>query len=1049
VNISAPFIRRPIATSLIAAAFLVFGIVAFFNLPVAALPEVDFPTIQVNASLPGASPLTTASNIAQPLERQFSQIPGVTEMTSVSSLGSSNITVQFDLSRNIDSAEEDIQTAINAASGQLPTNLPSSPTIRKVNPADAPILIIALTSETMPLSQVDDFAENILSQQISRIDGVGQVSVGGQQKPAVRIMIDPRKVASLGLQLDDVRTTVTNQTVNAPKGNINGPLKNYNVYANDQILNATPWQNLVVGYHNGAAIHLKDIGGATQSVENDQVGAWTFAGAANLDTNLKSGRAVLLIVFKQPGANVIQTVNRIDKALPGLEADIPPAINVSVVADRTQTIRASVKDVEVTLLITIVLVVAVIFLFLRNIRATLIPSAIIPVCLLATCAVMLALHFSLDNLSLMAMTIAVGFVVDDAIVMVEVIWKRIEHGEKPFEAALAGSGEIAFTILTISISLIAVFSPLVFMGGVVGRLMQEFALTLSAAVLVSIAMSLTLTPMLAGKFLKAPSPPSNAFTKGLEQGFDRLEKGYARALDVVLDHMGVTLVVFLSTMALAAFLYATVPTGFFPQQDTGFIQGVVLTSQDASFAKMSGKIAQVADVIDKDPGVAGTAFFLGNGGANQANINISLKPKDSGRKASATEIITRLRPKLNQLIGVRAFLQAAQDIRVGARAGQAQYQYTLSDPDIDELNTWAPRLLSSMQGTRQLVDVSSDQQSQGAAVNLTIDRNAAARFGIAPADIDAAIYNVIGQRQVAQYFTQVNSYHVVLEGPQDLQATPDLFNSVRVLSPLTGKTVPLSLFVKVDPNATSALTISHQSEFPATTISFNLAPGVSLGQATELVQNLRDQLGAPRSMTGSFQGTAQAFQESLASEPILIAAALLAVYIILGILYESYIHPLTILSTLPSAGLGALLALIMIGQDLNVIGIIAILLLIGIVKKNGIMIVDVALRMEREHHMSPKDAVREASHQRLRPILMTTACALLGGVPMVLGHGTGSEFRQPLGWAIIGGLTVSQILTLFTTPVIYIYLDRIRQRFEPDEEETREGGGEPHPQPAQ
>jgi hydrophobe/amphiphile efflux-1 (HAE1) family protein len=1049
VNISAPFIRRPIATSLIAAAFLVFGIVAFFNLPVAALPEVDFPTIQVSASLPGASPQTTASNIAQPLERQFSQIPGVTEMTSVSSLGSTSITVQFELSRNIDSAAQDVQTAINAASGQLPTNLPSSPTIRKVNPADAPILIIALTSDTLPLSTVDDYAENILSQQISRIDGVGQVTVGGQQKPAVRIQVDPRKVAALGLQLDTVRATIANETVNEPKGSINGALRSYNIYANDQILDAGPWKNLVVGYHNGAPIRVSDIGGATQDVENNQAGAWAYAGAANKDASLKSGRAVLLIVFKQPGANVIQTVNRIDKAMPGLEADIPPAINVSVVADRTQTIRASVRDVEVTLLITIALVVAVIFLFLRDVRATLIPSAIIPVCLLATCAVMLALNFSLDNLSLMAMTIAVGFVVDDAIVMVEVIWKRIEHGENPFEAALAGAGEVGFTILTISISLIAVFSPLAFMGGVVGRLMQEFALTLSAAVLVSISMSLTLTPMLAGQFLRKPGPPSNPFTKALERGFERLESSYARGLDIVLDHMGITLAVFLATMALAAFLYATVPTGFFPQQDTGFIQGVVLTSQDASFAKMSGKIAQVADVIGKDPAVAGTAFFLGGGGANQANINISLKPKDSGRKASATEIINRLRPQLAKLVGVRALLQAAQDIRVGARAGQAQYQYTLSDPDLDELNLWAPKLLAALAATHQLVDVSSDQQSQGAAVNLTIDRDAAARFGIAPADIDAAIYNLIGQRQVAQYFTQLNSYHVVMEGPPGLQATPEIFNTVRILSPLTNKTVPLSLFVKVDPNAVNSLTISHQSEFPATTISFNLAPGVSLGQATQIVQNVRDQLGAPKTVSGSFQGTAAAFQESLSSEPILIAAALLAVYIILGILYESYIHPITILSTLPSAGVGALLMLLLVGQDLNVIGIIAIILLIGIVKKNGIMIVDVALRMEREHHMSPMEAVREASHQRLRPILMTTACALLGGVPMVLGNGTGSEFRQPLGWAIIGGLTVSQILTLFTTPVIYIYLDRIGQRFERREEPGRGGSQDPHPQPAE
>ncbi|HEX3920595.1 MAG TPA: efflux RND transporter permease subunit [Caulobacteraceae bacterium] len=1050
MNISEPFIRRPIATSLIAAAFLVCGVVAFFNLPVAALPEVDFPTIQVNASLPGASPETTASNIAQPLERQFSQIPGVTEMTSVSSLGSSSITVQFELTRNIDSAEEDIQTAINAASGQLPTNLPASPTIRKVNPADAPILIIAMNSSTLPLATVDEYAENILSQQISRIDGVGQVIVGGQQKPAIRIQIDPRKVAALGLQLDAVRAIIASQTVNSPKGNLNGPLKNYIVYANDQILSAAPWQHLVIGYHNGAAITLDSVGSVTQGVENDQVGAWAFAGKANKDPTLQNGQSVLLIVFKQPGANVIQTVDRIDKALPNLKADIPPAINVNMLSDRTQTIRASVHDVETTLLITVVLVVIVIFLFLRDIRATLIPSAIIPVCLLSTCAVMLALGFSLDNLSLMAMTIAVGFVVDDAIVMVEVIWKRIEHGMKPFEAALAGSGEIAFTILTISISLIAVFTPLVFMGGVVGRLMQEFALTLSAAVIVSIMMSLTLTPMLAGQFLRQPGPPSNWFTRGLERGFSNLERSYARALDVVLRHMRITFGVFLLTALFAGFLYATVPTGFFPQQDTGFIQGVILTSQDASFAKMSTKIEQVAAVLDADPNIAGTGVFLGSGGANQANLNIALRPKDQGRTLSATQVINELRPKLaRQLVGVRVLLQASQDIRVGGRGGQAQYQYTLSDPDLEELDTWGPKLLAAMQTIPQIVDVSFDQQSQGAAVRLTIDRDAAARFGIAPSDIDAAIYNVIGQRQVAQYFTQVNSYHVILEGPPALQGTPAMFDQVRILSPLTGKTVPLSLFVKVDSNATSSLTINHQSEFPATTISFNLAPGASLGQATKLIDEKRQTLGAPISLQGSFQGTAQAFQESLASEPILIAAALLAVYIILGILYESYIHPLTILSTLPSAGVGALIALLLAGQDLNVIGIIAIILLIGIVKKNGIMIVDVALRLERQHGMSPRDAVREASHQRLRPILMTTACAFLGGVPMVLGNGVGSELRQPLGWAIIGGLLVSQVLTLFTTPVIYIYLDRVRRRVEPEETVHSAGSGGPAVQPAE
>jgi HAE1 family hydrophobic/amphiphilic exporter-1 len=1045
VNISAPFIRRPIATSLIAAAFLVFGVVAFFNLPVAALPQVDFPTIQVNASLPGASPETMASSVAQPLERQFSQIPGVTELTSTSSLGSTSINIQFDLARNIDAAGQDVQAAINAASGQLPTNLPSAPTLRKTNPSDPPVLILGLTSDTLPLATVDDYAENILVQQISRIDGVSLVQVGGQQKPAVRIQIDPRKAAALGLQLDNVRAALAAATVNAPKGSLNGAVKSSAIYANDQLLSAQPWNDVIVGYHKGGAIRVKDLGGAVQSVENVQVGAWIYPGAANTDPAFKPGRAVILLIFKQPGANVIQVVNKINKALPGLKADIPPSIGIHVIADRTQTIRASVRDVEITLLVTVLLVVAVIFMFLRDLRATLIPSAIIPICLLATCGVMLAAHFSLDNLSLMAMSIAVGFVVDDAIVMEEVIWKRIEHGENAFQAALAGSGEIAFTILAISISLIAVFTPLMFMGGVVGLLMREFALTLSAAVAVSILMSLTLTPMLASRFLKQPGPPSNAFLRALETGFHRLESAYARGLDFVLRHMRITLAVFLGTAAFAGYLYATVPTGFFPQQDTGFIQGLLISSQDASFQKMSGKVQQMADIIRKDPAVAGAGFFI-NGAANQAFVNISLKPKDAGRTATVDQVINRLRPQTAKVVGVRFLPQAAQDIRIGARLGQAQYQYTLSDPDLTELNAWAPKLLSAMQAMPLLRDVSSDQQSQASAVDLTIDRAAAARFGISPADIDSAIYNQIGQRQITQYFTQLNSYHVIVEGPPQVQATPGVFGSVYLMSPLTNKPVPLSLFVKVNPNATSALTINHQSQFPAATLSFNLAPGVSLGKATQAVEAARTRLGAPRSLSGSFQGTAQAFQQSLSSEPILIAAAVLAVYIILGILYESYIHPLTILSTLPSAGVGALLALRAAGQDLNVIGIIAIILLIGIVKKNGIMIVDVALRLEREQGMGPVEAVREASHQRLRPILMTTACAFLGGVPMVLMNGTGSEFRQPLGWAIIGGLAVSQALTLFTTPVIYIYLDRLRRRFESGAER---GGEAPQPQPAE
>ncbi len=1038
MNPSAPFIRRPVATSLIAAAVLVLGIVAYFNLPVAALPNVDFPTIQVSANLPGASPETMASNVATPLERQFSSIPGLTQLTSISSTGSTNVTLQFELSRKLDAAAQDVLAAISAAAGQLPTNLPSQPQIRKVNPADAPIMIIALQSDTLPLATVDDYADNVILGQISRIDGVGQAFIGGAQKPAIRIQIDPDKVADLGLAIDGIRGIITSQTVNQPKGLINGPTKASTVYANDQLLDVASWNNLVVGYHKGASVRIKDIGQAVQSVENNQVGASVYPGLANEDPTLKGGRAVLLIIFKQPGANVIQTVNRINAALPGLKANIPPSIDMHVVADRTQTIRASVRDVELTLLLTVFLVTGVIYLFLRDVRATLIPAVVIPISLLGTTGVMLAAGFSLDNLSLMAMSIAVGFVVDDAIVMEEVIWRRIEQGMKPFEAAIAGAGEIAFTILTISISLIAVFTPLMFMGGVVGLLMREFGLTLSAAVVVSIGLSLSLTPMLAGHFLRQPKPAGNAFIRALEGGFKWIEDHYVRALDVVLRHTRVTLAVFIVTLLIATGLYVVVPTGFFPQQDTGFVQGAFVTAQDSSFDKTLQKSRDVASVVQQDPAIEGFGVFIGGGGVNQGNLFITLKPKDSGRTATADQVITRLRPKLAKLIGVQTFLQAAQDINIGGRASRAQYQYTLSDADLNELNTWAPRLTNALQSMPQLRDVSSDQQSQASAVMLTIDRDAAARFGIAPASIDSAIYDLIGQNEVAQYFTQTNSYHVILEGPPKLQETPAILSRIFLVSPLTGKEVPLSYLVKANPDATSSLTISHQGLFPAATLSFNLAPGAALGQATQAIEQERAKLGAPATLTGSFQGTAQAFQQSLASEPILILAALVAVYIILGILYESYIHPLTILSTLPSAGLGALLALKAAGQNLNVIGIIAIILLIGIVKKNGIMIVDVALRLEREEHMPPKEAVAQASHQRLRPILMTTSCAMLGGLPMAFAFGTGAEFRQPLGFAIVGGLVVSQVLTLFTTPVIYLYLDRLRRK-----EEGEEGEGSP------
>ncbi len=1026
MNLSAPFIRRPVATTLIAVAVLLVGVVAFFTLPVSALPNVDFPTVQVSAALPGASPETMASNVATPLERQFSLIPGISQMTSVSSLGSTSITIQFQLGQSMTSEFQQVQAAINAASAQLPTTLPAQPTIRQVNPADAPIMILALSSDTLPIDQVDNYADVIFSQQLSSINGVGLVTIGGQQKPAVRIQLDPRKIAARGLQIDTVRAKITAATTNAAKGSINGALQNLTVYANDQILDAGPWNNVVVGYSADAPVLLKDVAVISQGVENNQIGAFVYPGKASTDPGMTKGQAIMLVIYKAPGANVISTVNEITKRLPKLEANIPPGIGVHILMDRTQTIRAAVKDVEVTLMITIVLVVVVIFLFLLNVRATLIPSAVIPLALLGATAFMLPAGYSLDNLSLMALSIAVGFVVDDAIVMVEVIWQHLEKGETPLAAALKGAGEVAFTILSISISLVAVFTPLMFMGGVVGLLMREFAVTLSAAVIISMALTLTLTPMLSSLFLRPPTPPKSRFTRAFEHGFRRLDDGYGKALDAVLGHKLLTLVVFIGTAALAGYFYATAKTGFFPQQDTGFLSGVMLTSQDASFAKAKAKIAAVGATIAADPDVAGLGLFVGNGGVNQANLFVALKPKDSGRTTNADQIIARLRPKLGDLIGVQTFLQAAQDINIGGRAGQAQYQYTLADPDLGELNAWAPKLLAEMKTLPELKDVSSDQQSDGRAVNLEIDREAAARFGLSPTDVDTAVYELIGQDEVTQYYTQQNSYHVVVEGTPALQATPDLFSAVFLLSPATGKTVPLSQFVKIDPLGVSSLTVSHQSEFPSATLSFNLSPGVALSQATKAIEDARAKLAAPRTLSGAFQGTAQAFQQSLSSEPLLILAALIAVYVILGVLYESFVHPLTILSTLPSAGLGALLALKLAGQDLNVIGIIAIILLIGIVKKNGIMIVDVALRLEREDGLSAEEASREASRQRFRPILMTTACAALSGLPMIVMNGTGSEFRRPLGYAIVGGLLVSQALTLFTTPVVYIYLDRLR-----------------------
>jgi len=1028
VSISSPFIKRPVATSLLAAAFLVVGVICYFQLPVSALPQVDFPTIQVQAGLPGASPETMANNVATPLERQLSLIPGVTQLTSGSQLGGTQVVLQFELNKNIDAAAQDVQAAVQAAAGQLPTSLPSPPSIRKVNPADQPVLVVSLRSDTVPVNQVYDYVDSIVAQRISRIDGVGQVNIFSTRKPGMRIQVDPRKLAMLGITQDQVRTAITTATVNAPKGQLIGDAHNLTIYADDQVTSADVWNDVIVTYKNGAPVRIQDIGKAVFDSENNLGGNYFVPGAASHNPEYKEGYAVSIGITKQPGANVLKTIDEIKKALPEIRKNIPSSIYMYIIQDKTQTIRASVRDVELTLLVTIVLVVAVIFLFLRNVRATIIPSAVIPLSLLATAAVMLPAGFSLDNLSLMALSIAVGFVVDDAIVMVEAIWRRIEHGEKPFQAALNGASEISFTILSIAISLIAVFTPIMFMNGVVGRLMREFGLTLASAVALSVTLSLTFTPMLCGKFLRAPEPPRNPLMKGLEKGFHNLERGYARALDVVMRHKPLTLFTFLGTAVLSVVLYMTAQTGFFPLQDTGFIQAVVTLPQDSGYPNTDAKAKEVARILAADPDVLEAGYNVG-GNLSGVGITFALRNRDEGRKATMQQVMDRLRPQLNRVVGVKVSLNPQQDIQVGGRSGRAFYQYTLSDANPDELDEWMPKLLSALQKIPQLQDLSSDQQSNAGSVTLTIDRNAAGRFGIAPSDIDTAIYNSVGQRQVAQYFTQLNNYHVVMEAPPELQNSPELFNNIYINSPRTGKPVPLSMLIHVDMSKTRASSINHQSQLPAATISFNIAPGVSLGEATQLIEKAKEELGAPETVVGTFQGTAAAFQESLSSMPILILAAMLSVYIILGVLYESYIHPLTILSTLPSAGVGALLFLRLGGHDLDVIGIIAIILLIGIVKKNGIMIVDVALKLEREEGMGPEEAVVAASHQRLRPILMTTACAFLGGVPMILGSGTGSEFRQPLGWAICGGLLVSQVLTLFSTPVVYFYLDKLRRHF--------------------
>lgn len=1031
MKLSANFIARPIGTSLLALALFLLGLAMFPLLPVAPLPQVDFPTIQVMARLPGGNPETMATSVAQPLEREFSTIPGLVEMSSENALGSSRITLQFDLDRNIDGAALDVQSAINAAARQLPANMPSPPTFRKINPADFSILILSVQSDVLPITEVNDYADNILAQQLSRLEGVGQVNIFGQQKPAIRIQVDPQRIAALGLDLESIRAVIATTTVNQPKGTIDGGRQSYTIYTNDQVLEVAPWNDVIIAWRNGAPVRVRDIGRAVPGSEDTKQAAWAFAGkgASAGDTAL-DGRSLVMGITKQPGANVIETVERIRAELPRLMASMPASVHVSTLMDRTQNIRASVLEVELTLLLSITLVVLIIFMFLRNVAGTLIASVTVPLALMGTFALMYIVGYSLDNLSLMALTISVGFIVDDAVVMLENIWRHVEQGMRPMEAALKGSAEIGFTIISISVSLVAVFIPLLLMGGMVGRLFREFAVTVTMTVMLSLLITLSLTPMLCSRFLRSRQRVSHGRTYMVfERGFELLLAGYRRGLDWVMAHQFPVLCVFLATLAASAALFIVIPKGFFPQQDTGAIFGLAESSQDSSFEAMNERMMALADVLREDPDIAVFGMSSNAPTFNTGRYFISLKPRSEGRKASADEVINRLRPRLEQVQGVRLFLQAGQDINVGGRMSRSQYQYTITSADLDELNTWAPRLLQRFHSLPQLTDLATDQQNSANTAVVTIDRERAAMFGISPALIDSTIYNALGQRQVAQYFTQINSYQVILEITPEWQRDPGVFSRLYVRSPLTGEQIPLSSLVHVDTSQPGYLSISHQGQFPAVTISFNLADGASLGQAVDAIRKAEAEMNLPLSIQGSFQGTAQVFQESLATQPYLIAAALVAVYIVLGLLYESYIHPLTILSTLPSAGVGALFILMANGFDLSVIAIIGILLLIGIVKKNGIMLIDFALSAERQQGLTPQESIYQACLLRFRPIMMTTLCALFAGLPLMLGSGAGSELRQPLGYTMVGGLLLSQMLTLFTTPVVYLYLDRLHQGY--------------------
>jgi multidrug efflux pump len=1011
MNISAPFIHRPVATALLSVALLLAGALAYRILPVAPLPQVEFPVIQVQAVLPGASPETMASAVATPLERQFGRIAGVSEMTSQSLLGATTIVLQFDLNRSIDAAARDVQAAINAARGQLPTALPNNPTYRKVNPADAPIMILALTSDTLPLGRLFDAADSILAQKLAQVEGIGQVFVGGGAKPAVRVQVDPAQLSQLGVGLRDVREALGQANANSPKGELSGRENAWAISANDQLFNADQYRPVIVAYKNGAPIRLGDVAEVSNSVEDVRA-----AGLAN------GKRAVLLVLFRQPGTNMIETVDRVEALLPLLQASIPPAIKLAVVLDRTTSIRASFRDIQITLLISIVLVVLVVFLFLRDVRATVIPSVAVPLSLLGTFAGMYFLDYSLDNLSLMALTISTGFVVDDAIVVLENVTRYLEAGSSRLVAALRGSREIGFTVLSMSTSLVAVFIPILLMGGIVGRLFREFAVTLTLAIGFSLLISLTVTPMLCAHFLRSREGGHGRLYRAGERAFNAVLWVYAASLGWVLRHRRLTLAVTLATIGLNVYLFWSVPKGFFPQQDVGRIIGSIQADQDISYLAMRAKMTEFASTVVTDPAVTNVVVFTGGAGntPNSGRMFITLKPLHE-RKASADDVINRLRGKLAHIPGATLFLQAVQDLRIGGRMSNAQYQYTLQGTDLAELNAGAPRLLQKLREVPQLRDVSSDQQTRGAQAGLVIDRDTASRLGILPQAIDDALYDAFGQRPVSTIFGPLNQYRVVLEVAPRFQQDPDALKGLYVKSS-TGAQVPLAAIARFAPGNTP-LSINHQGQFPAITLSFNLAPGVSLGDAVAAIETASRDVRMPASVRGSFQGAALAFQASLASQPYLILAALIAVYIVLGVLYESFIHPITILSTLPSAGVGAILALQLCGIDLNVIAMIGIVLLIGIVKKNAIMMIDFALDTQRSEQRSPEEAIYQACVLRFRPIMMTTMAALLGALPLALGTGTGAELRRPLGVTIVGGLMISQLLTLYTTPVVYLYLE--------------------------